>query len=51
MITLQENISLKNFNTFHIDVKARFFVEIKSEDAFVELMQSDIWNQYPHFFL
>jgi len=58
MLTLQENISLKNFNTFHIDAKARFFVEIKSEDEFAELMQSEtclpvgkVWNQYPHFFL
>lgn len=27
-MTIQENISLKNHNTFGIDVKARFFVEI-----------------------
>jgi len=27
-VTIQENISLKSYNTFGIDVKARFFVEI-----------------------
>ncbi|MEM9000916.1 MAG: UDP-N-acetylmuramate dehydrogenase [Bacteroidota bacterium] len=29
-MTIQENISLKNYNTFGIDVNARFFVEVTS---------------------
>lgn len=51
MLQIQENISLKNYNTFHIDVKARFFVDVKSQEEFAELMETEIWSQYPHFFL
>lgn len=51
MLTIQENISLKNHNTFHIDTKARFFVEVKNEDEFAELLQTDIRHQHPHLFL
>ena len=39
---IQENISLKDYNTFHVDVKAKFFVEIKSEEDILELMKSDV---------
>lgn len=51
MLTIQENISLKNYNTFRVDVKAKFFVEVKSEDEFAELLQHKIRKEYPHFFL
>jgi UDP-N-acetylmuramate dehydrogenase len=51
MLTVQENVSLKNYNTFRIDVKAKFFVEINNTDEFDELTQSDIRSQYPHVFL
>ena len=51
MLVIQENISLKNYNTFHIDAKAKFFVEVKSEDEFAELQNTEIWKEHPHFFL
>ena len=51
MLHIQENISLKNFNTFHIDVKARFFVEVKSMQDMQELWESWLCNQYPFFLL
>ena len=35
---IQENISLKTFNTFGIDVKARFFVSINTVDQLKEVL-------------
>jgi UDP-N-acetylenolpyruvoylglucosamine reductase len=34
MLQIQENISLKNFNTFGIDVGARYFAEITDAGHF-----------------
>lgn len=42
MLQILENISLKPYNTFGIDVKARFFVEILNEKDLVELFGNDI---------
>jgi len=43
MLQLQQNISLKNFNTFGVDVSARHFVEINHEDELVELFMDPKW--------
>lgn len=40
MYQLQENISLKPYNTFGIDVKARFFTEISDKQDLKELSKS-----------
>jgi len=45
MLQIQENVSLKNFNTFGIDVSARYFVEIGHEDELVELFMDPQWSQ------
>ena len=45
MLQIQENVSLKNFNTFGVDVNARFFVEINHEDHLVELFMDPQWQQ------
>lgn len=37
---IKENISLKNYNTFGIDVKTKFFAEITSENQLVEILKS-----------
>lgn len=42
---IQENISLKPYNTFQIDVKAKYFVEIKSEEELRQLFLSDIFKK------
>ena len=34
---IHENISLKKYNTFGIDVKARYFVELKNEEQIEEM--------------
>ncbi|HJP62565.1 MAG TPA: UDP-N-acetylmuramate dehydrogenase [Mucilaginibacter sp.] len=43
MLQIQENVSLKNFNTFGIDVSAKYFVEIAHEDDLVELFMDPQW--------
>jgi UDP-N-acetylmuramate dehydrogenase len=45
MLQIQENVSLKNFNTFGIEVFARYFVEIAHEDNLVELFSDPQWQQ------
>ena len=43
MLQIQENVSLKNFNTFGIDVSAKYFVEICNEDELAELFMDPQW--------
>jgi len=43
MLQIQENVSLKNFNTFGVDAKARYFVEISHRDDLVELFMDPQW--------
>ncbi|MGY0038727.1 hypothetical protein [Pedobacter sp. NJ-S-72] len=45
MLVLQENISLKPYNTFGIDVKSRFFTEIFTEDDLVELRSHSVFKE------
>lgn len=47
-MNIQENISLKNYNTFGIDVKARFFVEIT---GLVQLQKALELKAYPKKFI
>lgn len=44
MLQIEENVSLKNFNTFGIEAKARFFVEINHEDDLTELFMDTQWQ-------
>ena len=48
MITISENISLKPYNTFGIDVKARHFVAVETIDALKSVLFSD---NYPSKFI
>ncbi|MBT8252483.1 MAG: UDP-N-acetylmuramate dehydrogenase [Flavobacteriaceae bacterium] len=41
-MTIQQNISLKDFNTFGLDVKAERFVSIRSEEALI-----DFYKRFP----
>lgn len=45
MLQIQQNVSLKNFNTFGIDAKARYFVEVNHEDELEELFMDPQWLQ------
>ena len=51
MLTIQENVSLKPYNTFQVDAKARFFVEIEREEDIESLVKNKVWTQYPHLLL
>lgn len=45
MLQIQENVSLKNFNTFGVEAKARYFVEINHKDELAELFMDPQWQQ------
>jgi UDP-N-acetylmuramate dehydrogenase len=47
MITLEENINLLPYNTFGIDIKARFFCKITSVSEFQELITSPVYTAMP----
>lgn len=51
MLQFKENISLKPFNTFGIDVNAKYFIEIFSEIDLILLLKSDIFNTHSHLIL
>jgi UDP-N-acetylmuramate dehydrogenase len=44
---VEEKVSLKKFNTFGIDVEARLFVNITTEEELRDLLQSDIAKNNP----
>ena len=48
-MTIHENISLKPYNTFGIDVKTRFFIELMTEEDVFSFFSSS--RQYPKPFL
>lgn len=41
---IKENHSLKNFNTFGVNSKSKYFVEIKSEDDLIKLFKTDVYS-------
>lgn len=44
MISIQENIRLTSYNTFGINVKAKYFCEVKSIDDIIGLIQSEFFK-------
>jgi UDP-N-acetylmuramate dehydrogenase len=51
MLQIQQNVSLKNFNTFGVDVNAQYFAEINHEDELAELFMDPQWLQTPRLVL
>jgi len=45
MLQIQENVSLKNFNTFGVDANAKYFVEINRKEELAELFLDPQWLQ------
>jgi UDP-N-acetylmuramate dehydrogenase len=45
MLQIQENVSLKNFNTFGVEANARYFVEICNKEELTELFMDSQWKQ------
>ncbi len=48
---IQEQVSLKPFNTFGIDVKAEYFVEVKTESELVDFCKSGFLEGKQHLVL
>jgi UDP-N-acetylmuramate dehydrogenase len=48
---IEKNISLKPYNTFGIDVKAKFFSEVTSEKQLKDILSSDEYSNTPKLFL
>jgi UDP-N-acetylmuramate dehydrogenase len=46
-LTIQENISLKPFNTFGIDVAAKYFARFDTVDTLQQILQSPAIKGYP----
>ena len=44
-MTIQEHISLRGYNTFHINASAKYFAEVKSADDIGELLHDAEWKQ------
>ena len=45
MLVIQKDISLLSYNTFQIDVKAKYFVEISTIEELNELFAMDVFKQ------
>ena len=48
---IEENVSLKRYNTFGVDVNARYFVEIKNEDDLQEAITNQEFKKDKKLFL
>ena len=44
-MTVKEHFSLKNYNTFGIDAKARYFIEVNSIEALQEVLANDDYQR------
>ena len=51
MIKPEENLSLQPFNTFGVEVRAKYFVQIQSIEQLKELIKSDIYKNEKHLVL
>ncbi len=50
-MNIKENISLKELNSFHLDVKTKFFVEVFSEDGLREILSQEPFCALPKLIL
>ena len=51
MVSILHNQSLKSFNTFGLDVSARYLVEVHSLDELKGLVKSEEYLSGQHLFL
>lgn len=51
MIQIQENISLQYFNTFGIDAKAKYFIEVSTDETLQELLHHTIFRNNKYLIL
>jgi len=48
---IQNDVNLRNYNTFKVEAVAKYFCEIKSSEDIVELLSSDVYKDNKTFFL
>lgn len=51
MLDIKTNISLKEYNTFHVDQNAKYFVEVSNVSDIYDLLDLDIYKENKHFIL
>jgi UDP-N-acetylmuramate dehydrogenase len=51
MLEIKQHISLKSFNTFGVEAKAKWWVEVTSEEQLLELAQSEFFQKESPFIL
>ena len=51
MIQIQENISLQRLNTFGIEAKAKYFIEVVSTTQLEELIRHPVYRDHSHLIL
>ncbi|MGC4020436.1 MAG: UDP-N-acetylmuramate dehydrogenase [Cyclobacteriaceae bacterium] len=44
MVSIQQNVKLKQYNTFGIDEEARYFCEVKTQNEFIQLTQTELYK-------
>ncbi|UYQ91619.1 UDP-N-acetylmuramate dehydrogenase [Chitinophaga horti] len=50
-MTIAQNVSLKPYNTFGLDAKARYFAAFDSKEALREILESNEWKNVPRMIL
>lgn len=50
-MTIRENFSLKNHNTFRVDVKARYFIEVFSEEEIRDFIKDPKFKKFSIFII
>jgi len=50
-LEIRKNVSLKNYNTFGIEVIAKYFVQIEKDEQLVELFSKEEFNNIPKLIL
>lgn len=51
MIPVQNKVDLKPYNTFGLEVQARYFTEVFSESDFITLQQTDVYKTTRHLII
>ncbi|MEQ9413419.1 MAG: UDP-N-acetylmuramate dehydrogenase [Cyclobacteriaceae bacterium] len=51
MFKVEENVSLKSYNTFGIDVNTKYLCRVTTADQLIDLIQSPVFKQEKHYIL
>jgi UDP-N-acetylmuramate dehydrogenase len=51
MVEIKENFSLQEYNTFGIDVFAKYFIKVSKEEELDQLIESELFRNNPHLIL